>query len=538
MRKKLFLFLLCGLFASTFMTFAQDTPTDPNLKWWNDRVFYEIFVRSFQDSDGDGIGDFQGLISRLDYLNDGDPTTKNDLGVTGIWLMPIMPSPTYHGYDVTDYYGINPEYGTLADFELFIEEAHKRGIAVIIDMVINHTADDHPWFQASKAGDEKYSSWYVWEDENPNFKGPDGQTVWHTANDRFYYGLFEGGMPDLNYENPEVTAEMYEIGRFWLEDIGVDGFRLDAAKFIIAEGTAQSNTRSTRDWLTAYRDYLRTVKPDVLILAEIWDSVYEVAQYIPESVDVAFEFDLARSLVRGASLGVPSGTLEALNNMLTNYPFGQYATFITNHDQNRVMSEVQNDIDAAKVASSVLLTFPGIPFLYYGEEIGMVGVKPDPDIRTPMQWESSANGGFTTGTPWRPVNADVLEGVNVAAQKLDLSSLFNHYKSLIQLRNNHEALRLGNLTLIEETGVNGVIAFIRHTENEQILVIINMRPRNSDTYAISVDSSILNPASQMTVLYGDSSAIAPTFNEAGGFTDYKPLAVLPARSTLILQFTP
>jgi glycosidase len=538
MRKKLFLLLICGLFASTFITTAQDTPTDPNMRWWNDRVFYEIFVRSFQDSDGDGIGDFQGLISRLDYLNDGDPNTRNDLGVTGIWLMPIMPSPTYHGYDVTDYYDINPDYGTLDDFKQFMEEAHKRGIAVIIDMVINHSSDDHPWFQASKNRDPKYDSWYVWEDTNPGYQGPDGQTVWHRGDGRFYYGLFEGGMPDLNYDNPEVTAEMYEIGRFWLEDVGVDGFRLDAAKFLIAEGRAQDNTRSTRDWLTAYREYLRTVNPDVLILAEVWDSAYVVSQYIPDAVDVAFEFDLARSLVRGASLGVRSGTLEALNVMLDNYPYGQYATFITNHDQNRVMNEVQNNIDAAKVAASVLLTFPGIPFIYYGEEIGMTGTKPDPDIRTPMQWESAPNGGFTNSTPWRAVNSDVLQGVNVAAQRVDLSSLFNHYKSLVHLRNNHEALRTGEITLIEDTGSNGVVAFIRHTENEQILVIINMRPRDTDNYAITLAESVLNPASQMTVLYGDSSAVAPEFNESGGFAEYKPLSALPARTTLILQFTP
>jgi len=535
--KKLFLLLLCALFTSTFITIAQETPTDPNMHWWNDRVFYEIFVRSYQDSDGNGIGDFQGLISRLDYLNDGDPNTKNDLGITGIWLMPIMPSPTYHGYDITDYYGINPDYGDMDDFKEFVQEAHKRGIAVIIDMVINHSSDEHPWFQASKERDPKYDSWYVWEDTNPNYQGPDGQTVWHRGGDRFYYGLFEGGMPDLNYANPEVTAEMYEVGRFWLEDVGVDGFRLDAAKFLIAEGESQDNTRSTREWLTAYREYLRSVKPDVLILAEVWDSAYVVSQYIPDAVDLAFEFDLARGIVRGSGLGVQSGTLEALNIMLTNYPYGQYATFITNHDQNRIMSEVQGNIDAAKIAASILLTFPGVPFLYYGEEIGMVGVKPDPDIRTPMQWESSQTGGFTTGTPWRPVNSDAVNGVSVAAQKMDLSSLFNHYKTLIQLRNNHDALRIGQFTLIEETGAGGVIAFIRHTEDEQVLVVINMRRGGVDDYGLTLENSVLNSASTATVLYGDSSAVAPTLTETGGFSGYKPLATLPARSTLIIQFT-
>lgn len=536
MHKKFWIPILCAFFISTFISFAQDTPTDPNMRWWNDRVFYEIFVRSFQDSDGDGIGDFQGLISRLDYLNDGNPDTKNDLGITGIWLMPIMPSPTYHGYDVTDYYGINPDYGDMDDFREFVSEAHKRGIAVIIDMVINHSSDEHPWFQASLAGDEKYRDWYVWEETNPGYQGPDGQTVWHRGGDAFYYGLFENGMPDLNYENEEVTAEMYEIGRFWLEDVGVDGFRLDAAKFLIAEGRAQDNTRSTRQWLTAYRDYLRTVNPDVLILAEIWDSVYQVSQYIPDAVDMAFEFDLARSLVRGANLGVRSGTLESLNLMLNNYPYGQYATFITNHDQPRVMNEVQNNLDAAKIAGSVLLTLPGVPFIYYGEEIGMTGTKPDPDIRTPMQWETSTNGGFTTGTPWRAVNADVMSGINVAAQRMDLSSLFNHYKKLIDLRNTYPALRTGAITLIETTGSSNIIAFLRYTDTETILVILNLRPRDLNDYGISIEASPISPSAQMTVLYGSSNLPAPTINENGGFENYIPLPVLPARSTIILRF--
>lgn len=536
MYKKYWIIVLCALFISTFTALAQNIPTDSHMRWWNDRVFYEIFVRSFQDSDGDGIGDFQGLISRLDYLNDGNPDTKNDLGITGIWLMPIMPSPTYHGYDVTDYYDVNPDYGTLADFRQFIEEAHKRGIAVIIDMVINHTADDHPWFQASKAGDEKYRSWYVWSDTNPGYRGPDGQTVWHRGGDAFYYGLFESGMPDLNLENSEVTAELYEIGRFWLEDVGVDGFRLDAAKFLIAEGRAQDNTRSTRQWLTAYRDYLRSVKPDVLIVAEIWDSVYQVSQYVPASVDIAFEFDLARSLVRGANLGVRSGTLEALDLMLRYYPYGQYATFITNHDQPRVMNEVQKNIDAAKMAGSILLTLPGVPFIYYGEEIGMTGTKPDPDIRTPMQWETSPNGGFTTGAPWRAVNRDVLEGINVAAQQVDLSSILNHYKKLIALRNTHPALRTGAIRVIEDTGSANIIAFLRYTDSEVILVILNLRPRDLDKYGITLEASPISPSARMTVLYGDADLPAPIINENGGFENYMPLSVLPARSTIILKF--
>ncbi|MBN1965655.1 MAG: alpha-amylase, partial [Anaerolineae bacterium] len=173
------------------------------LPWWNDRVFYEVFVRSFYDSDGDGIGDLRGLIERLDYLNDGDPATTDDLGITGIWLMPIAQSPSYHGYDVTDYYTIEEDYGTNADFLELMGAAHARGIVVIVDLVMNHTSSEHPWFVASAAGDPAYTDWYLWRDDNPGYVSPWGSPTWHLAdNGRYYFGLFWSGMPDLNYMNP------------------------------------------------------------------------------------------------------------------------------------------------------------------------------------------------------------------------------------------------------------------------------------------------------------------------------------------------
>ena len=172
--------------------------------WWNDRVFYEIFIRSFNDSDGDGIGDIQGIIDKLDYLNDGDPETTDDLGITGIWLMPPAEAHSYHGYDVTDYYDVEQDYGSIEDMQRLIDEAHSRGIAVIIDMVINHSSSRHPWFVSSSLGEAPYDAWYIWEDENPNYGGPQGQQVWHEANDRYYYGLFWDGMPDFDFRNEEV----------------------------------------------------------------------------------------------------------------------------------------------------------------------------------------------------------------------------------------------------------------------------------------------------------------------------------------------
>ncbi|MGB0346259.1 MAG: alpha-amylase family glycosyl hydrolase, partial [Balneolaceae bacterium] len=218
-----------------YITVRERIIEDP--KWWNEVVWYEIFVRSFYDSDGDGIGDFNGLTEKLDYLNDGDPNTDTDLGIGGIWLMPIHPSPSYHGYDVTDYRAINPDYGSMEDFKNFIVAANERGIKVIIDYVMNHTSTEHPWFQASAAGDSHFRDFYRWEESKPNYNGPWGQTVWHQRNGDYYYGLFWGGMPDLNYENPAVKDSMFAISDFWIEEIGIDGFRQDAVLYIDEDGS-------------------------------------------------------------------------------------------------------------------------------------------------------------------------------------------------------------------------------------------------------------------------------------------------------------
>ena len=246
-------------------------------QWWNDRVFYEVFVRSFYDSDGDGIGDFNGLIEKLDYLNDGDPSTTGDLGITGLWLMPIFPSPSYHGYDVTNYREINPDYGTLNDFRHFLAEAHSRGIAVILDFPINHTSSQHPWFVESSNPESGYADWYVWEDEDPGYGGPWGQQVWHELDGRYYYGVFWGGMPDLDFENPDVTMEMVDVSRFWLEEVGVDGFRMDAIKYMVPDGRIQENTVQNLAWLEAYRDELGTIRPDVFVVGEVWDETTRIA---------------------------------------------------------------------------------------------------------------------------------------------------------------------------------------------------------------------------------------------------------------------
>jgi alpha-amylase len=540
LRLKMFRFLLvlsiCFSVFSLASMQSEDADEASSGERWNDRVFYEIFVRSFYDSDGDGIGDLQGVIEKLDYLNDGDPDTTDDLGVTGIWLMPMMPSPSYHGYDVTDYYEINPDYGTLEDFQRLIEAAHERGIAVIIDLVLNHTSSRHPWFLESQEAGSEYDDWYVWETENPNYRGPDGQQVWYPKNDRYYYALFWSEMPDLNYNNPDVTEQMYGVSRFWLEDMGVDGFRLDAIKYITAEGQAQENTAATHQWLQDYHDYVKSINPDALLVGEAWTSTNLIAPYVPDEVDIAFEFDLAATLLRSASFGLPRILTSVVDTVVSTYPDGQYATFVTNHDQNRIMTQVRGDVDAARLAAYIYLTMPGVPFIYYGEEIGMTGQKPDELIRTPMQWDDTPEtAGFTTGTPWQEVNTD-LTTTNVTAEQAAADSLWNVYDSLIDVRSDNSALRTGELTMVESNS-RKVLSYLRANDEQTLLVIINMDDRAVTDYALTVSESTLTSDVSVEVILGEAGAEAEALSaeESGGFEAYLPFDELAPFSIAILE---
>ncbi|MCC6617099.1 MAG: DUF3459 domain-containing protein [Anaerolineae bacterium] len=515
----------------------QASPEPP---WWNDRVFYEVFVRSFYDSDGDGVGDLRGLIEKLDYLNDGDPNTTDDLGVTGIWLMPVQEATRYHGYDVMDYRAVERQYGTADDFRKLMAAAHERGIAVIVDLVLNHTSVLHPWFQASLRGEAPYADWYVWRDADPGYRGPDGQKVWHEYEDRYYYGVFSDSMPDLNLENPDVTAALYDVADFWLNELGVDGFRLDALRHYIEDGEDQINTPETIAWATAFNHHVHEVKPDALTVGEIWSSSYDVAPYIPEAVDIAFEFDLATALWASAQARNPSGVKALYNLALDLYPPGQFASFLTNHDQNRVMSELRGDVGAARVAASVLLTGPGVPFIYYGEEIGMMGRKPDERIRTPMQWTSDpVTAGFTNAEePWEALADDGLE-FTVAAETDDPDSLLSHYRALIHLRNAHPALRTGFYRPLDSEG-HHVYAFLRSDETETLLVIVNLDRQPTDDYALSMNSGDLSDSLHAEALFGVAPGTAladPVISDAGGFQDYVPLPQLEARQTVILKLS-
>lgn len=461
---------------------ASAAPADaPEPGWWRGRVFYEIFVRSFADSTSgplanDGIGDLQGLIEKLDYLNDGNPATDSDLGISAIWLMPISPSPSYHGYDVTDYYGINPQYGTIEDFRRFLEEAHRRGIRVITDLVLNHSSSQHPAFKAALRGDPTYRDWYIFvpPDQVPQTRGPWGQQVWQEMGRQHYFGIFWSGMPDLNYRNPAVTAEAYRIADFWLDDVGVDGFRLDAVRHLIEDGDVMSDTPETVAWLQGFRQHVRTISPGAITVGEVWTNTETVSEYVhADAFDLAFEFDLAGGILDAAKSGTRDKLAYTLENVAASYPDGRYATFITNHDQNRIASELREDPRRLRLAATLLLTVPGVPFLYYGEEIGQVGAKPDEMIRNPMPWTGGANGGFTAAAePWEALQPGY-ERRNVAAQEADPGSLLSHYRRLIRLRQSEPALAKGAVRLLD-TGRDDVLAFERSHEDRRLTVIANL----------------------------------------------------------------
>jgi alpha-amylase len=461
-------------------------------EWYRHAVFYEIFVRSFQDSNGDGKGDLPGLISRLDYLNDGDPNTTTDLGVDALWLMPIFDSPSYHGYDVVDYERIEPDYGTLADFERLCAEAHRRGMRVILDLVINHTSSQHPWFvESASSSTSAKRDWYVWRDNNPGWKRPwdlyaTSGATWHALNGAYYYGVFWGGMPDLNLKTPAAREEIKRIASFWLEK-GADGFRLDAARYLIetGPGTGQADTAETHAFWKEFAAYVRQVKPDAVLVGENWSPTASIATYygstdkVPggDELPLNFNFPLAEQLIAGIPQGNATGIAAKLAEMSRLYPSGVAdAPFLTNHDNVRIATQLGGASGRLTNAASVLLTLPGSPFLYYGEEVGLAnGTTPNDEAkRTPMPWDASASGGFSTAAPWFSF-APGRESANVATQTGASSSLLSRYRHLIRVRHTTQALDRGGLLLLTPTsGTSTTLAFVRTLEDERVLVVHNL----------------------------------------------------------------
>ncbi len=519
--------------ASTTVPLPTSTQVPVSQPWWNDAVFYELTVRSFYDSNSDGIGDFNGLIEKLDYLNDGDPSTTTDLGVTGIWLLPIHPSPSTHGYDVTDYYAVNSQYGTMDDFRRLVDEAHRRGIRIIMDLVINHSSSQHPWFVQSQDPQSPYRDWYVWSNVDPGFRGPWGQQVWHPLNGAFYYAYFWEGMPDLNYSNPEVTAEMEQITRFWLKDIGIDGFRLDAIGSLIEEGTNVVETKASHDWFSNYLKFIKEIKPEAMAIGEIWQEDAVVAPWVAnQRVDLAFEFDLSAALIAGIKEGNSNRIIETLHLGTSQFPSGQYGVFLANHDMTRVITQLGDDPQKAKVAASLYLTLPGVPFVYYGEEIGMRNQPPEGLFLPPMQWSGGRYAGFSDVIPWSAPDIDPLR--NVSAETGDPNSILSHYRTLISLRNRHPALQTGELFLLS-TSAQGLFASLRTSPTESVLVLINLSASPILEPKVSLDASPQSQGEYDPVpLFADTRLEALTVLSRGQISDYVPVPVIPPYSTIMV----
>ena len=507
----------------------------PNLPWWADRVFYEVFVRSFADSDGDGIGDLRGLTQRLDYLNDGDPATTDDLGVTGLWLMPIAESPSYHGYDVTDYRAIEADYGTADDFRALVAAAHERGIAIVTDFVINHTSREHPWFQDARKPGSEHDDWYVWADEHPGVARSDGSRVWHPDGDRFYYGYFWEGMPDLDLENPDVTVELGSIGDFWLKEMGVDGFRIDAARHLIEDGRKLENTDATFDWLSDFRGHLKTTRPEALVLGEVWDASSMSSKYVRDgALDLTFDFALASATITSLRSGDAGSVAAAQREVAERYPPGGLATFLTNHDQDRIISELDGDGAAARLAALLLLTGGGTPFIYYGEELGLAGRKPDERIRTPMRWDASQPAaGFSDAAPWEPLGDDP-PGTDVATEAADPDSLLSTYRSLVSLRTAHPALASGDWIPVDAAAPS-VVAYLRHLAGQSLLVVANVGDAPVAVPGISLEAGPLCGSLSPRVIHGAGEAAPLVAGATGGFDAYVPIRRLGPHEGVVIE---
>ncbi len=524
--------LLSACMGSACIGLSVAPPPPPGGEdWWQTAVFYEIFVRSFADSTqgplaGDGVGDLRGVIERLDYLNDGDPNTTDDLGVTGIWLMPICQSPSYHGYDVVDYRKVDDEYGTNEDFKALVAACHERGIRVIVDTVFNHVGIDHQWFQEAIEPTSEKRDWFVWLDEPLTGEGAPNHPVWHDKvkgkAGQYYYGFFWHGMPDVNLRSPAATAAVHDACRFWVTEMGADGLRLDAVKHLIEDGVQFENTPETITWLQDFSRAMHEARSDVFLVGEVWDDTDVVAQYVNDGIDSAFEFSTCMVIEKG----INAGKAEEIGKTLAQSwkDLGATAsTMIGNHDMDRVMSRLGGSSEKAACAATIQFTAPGVPFMYYGEEIGMTGVKPDPDLRTPMQWTGDAErAGFTSGRPWKPVDASVAK-VNVERQAGEPESLLSLYRKLIAVRQSMPALHAGDLTLVD-TGDERVLAFVRRHEKQRLLVVVNVSGDTvGDGWGINAGALGVTPGRPPKELLHGMRVYAP---KEKGETQWRPLGML------------
>jgi len=449
----------------------------------NYRNYYEIFVYSFYDSDGDGIGDLNGVTQKLDYVK--------DMGFNGIWLMPVMQSPTYHKYDVIDYYSIDSEYGTLEDFQKLVEECHKRDIKLVIDFVINHSSSQHQWFadacdylrglakgQEPDLNECAYVDYYHFSREQVN-----GDYYPVDGSEWYYEGVFWSGMPDLNLGSKALRTELEDIARFWI-DMGVDGFRMDAAMHF-EENDIAFNTE-TLNWLY---NFCTSLDPDFYMVSEVWAAKASIEKYYASMTPSMFNFDAADAegkLIKAARGNYKAaGFVESMVGYQKDYAKENSdfidAPFITNHDMGRVANALAKDANDMKMACGLLMTMNGSPFVYYGEEIGMSSYgKKDENKRLPMIWSDTDTTGMTTG----PLDADkdvVSAFAGVEQQQEDPYSILNYYKSAVRLRNENpeiargkieiiESLTEGNQAAVTKTYGDSVIGIVYNTSDEVIAV--------------------------------------------------------------------
>jgi maltose alpha-D-glucosyltransferase / alpha-amylase len=493
-------------------------------KWYMEAMFYQVYVRAFCDSNGDGKGDLRGLIGKLDYLQ--------KLGVDCLWLMPVYPSPLIDdGYDIADYYSVNPDFGTVADFEELVAEARKRGIRVISDLVLNHTSDQHAWFQDSRSSrTAPKREWYVWSDTDQRYQ--DARIIfldWEKSNwaydeatQQYYWHRFYTQQPDLNFDNVEVQQAMIDVMEYWMAK-GVSGFRADAVPYLFErDRTNCENLPETHAYLKRLRAHLDQHHPDAIMLAEANQPPTEVADYFGEGDEfhMAFHFPLMPQIYQA----LKTANSLSIRNVLERTPAipdnCQWCTFLRNHDEltlemvtpeerafiweqyapdprmrinlgirRRLAPLLDNSTDKILLANRLLFSLPGTPIIYYGDEIGMgdnIWLDDRNGVRTPMQWDASPNGGFSGALPdelYAPVIDDSEFGyrqVNVAAQEADPNSLLNKMRHLVALRKQYRAvLARGILTMLDTIANPALFAFIRRDGDETFVIVHNLADRDS-----------------------------------------------------------
>ena len=498
-----------------------------DLLWYKDAVIYQVHVRAFYDSSGDGNGDFRGLAQKLDYLQ--------ELGINTMWLMPFFPSPLRDdGYDISDYRSIHPNYGTLDDFKAFLDAAHKRTIRVIIEMVLNHTSDQHPWFQESRSSrGNPRRDWYVWSDTDTRYKGTRiifidtelSNWAWDPVSKQYYWHRFFSHQPDLNWDNPQVREEMWDVMKFWL-NLGVDAFRLDAVPYLVErEGTNCENLPETHAVIKELRARLDREFPGRMLLAEAnqWPTDLRAYFGVGDEFHMAFHFPLMPRMFMGLKLEDRKPLTEILKQTPDIPESCQWCLFLRNHDEltlemvtdmerdymydeyakeramrlnlgirRRLAPLLDNDRRRIELMNGMLMSLPGTPIVYYGDEIGMgdnVNLGDRNGVRTPMQWDGGWNGGFSTADPemlYSPLMLNPVYGfqaINVQSQKRFDHSLLSWMKRLIRVRKSNAVFGRGSIEFLYPAN-HRVLAYVRKLGNDTILIVNNL---SSSAQAVELD---------------------------------------------------